>query len=236
VTTTASVQRRALVTGAASGIGAALVRRLEADGWAVVAWDLKASQRTTSVDVTISDDVRDAAETLPDLDLVINSAGVGSREPAAELTCSDWDRVLATNLSGAFYVSHYLLPKLAPRHGVLVHIGSIAAHVGFRDRSVYSASKAGVLALARSLGIEWAEPGVRVFSVSPTFTDSPMAREGFETGKTSLDQVIAHTPQARLLDVDELATAIVRLCDPAFAAITGSDVRLDCGFTALSGF
>lgn len=226
----------ALITGAASGIGRALVEALRDEGWQVIGWDIVEDREVRPVDVSDWAAVQAASGDLPPLDLVVHSAGVGNRDAVLTLGPDAWNELIGVNLTGAFYVARHVASKLAERSGVLVNIASIAAHVGFRNRAAYSTSKAGLVALTKCLAIEFAELGVRAFSVSPTFTESPMAHEGFSSGRTSMDDVLDHTPQRRLLKPDELAQAIVRLAQPPFDSLTGADVALDCGFAAFTGF
>lgn len=229
-----------LITGAGSGIGSACVERFLAEGWRVFGWDRApgSDQRVewTSVDVTDWDAIGRHSVGLPPLGAVINCAGIGNREPAIELTKEEWDKVIAVNLSGSFYVARWIFPQLCAGRGVLVNISSITGLSGFRNRSVYSATKAAIISLTKHLAIEWSEFGVRVVTVSPGFTRTPLVDKGVREGKTAIDDIIRHTPQRRLIEPSELAAGIFRLVGPDFSALTGSNVLLDGGFDALSGF
>lgn len=207
----------------------------DSHGWRAVGWDITAGSDAT-VDVTDDGAVTRAATTLPPLHAVIHCVGVGNRESALSVDLTDWVRVLDVNLVGAMRVARHTFPALKLAGGCFVAVGSIAATRWFRNRSAYCASKAGLVALAGCLGIEWAEHGVRAFSVSPGFTDSPMARSGIANGQTSMSDILRHTPQRRLMDAPEIAAAIRSLTGPEFGGLTGTDVLIDGGFAALSGF
>jgi|GEM_PF-1684384 len=229
-----------LVAGAAGGLGKAIAARFLDDGWTVLGWDVSAIEDPridgSVVDIADWDAVATAGAALPPLAAVINSCGVSSRTPAADLTPADLDRVIRVNLVAAFALSRSVFPALRAAGGTLVHLASVGGHVGFRDRLAYDTSKAGLIAMVRHLGIEWAPQGVRVISVSPGFVRTGMAERGIEEGLTSLDAIVRHTPQRRLVEPAEVADAVVGLVGPAFAGMTGSDLLVDGGFAALGGF
>jgi 3-oxoacyl-[acyl-carrier protein] reductase len=229
-----------LVSGAASGIGEACVAKFASEGWDVFAWDINACEtgdaRCSIVDVSDFQGMKRAVLALPPIDVAINSAGIAVRKRAVALSQDEWDAVVRVNLSGAFYFSKLLHRSLATTRGVLVHLGSVTAHRTLRDRAAYSATKAGVASLARTLAIEWADDGIRVFSVSPTFVDSPLIQSGIASGEISWAAIVDQTPQKRFLTANEVAVAIFHLSSPHFPAMTGSDVLLDGGFTAYGGF
>jgi len=229
-----------LVVGAAGGLGAAIASRFLGAGWSVLGWDIApiADARITrvNVDVTRWDDVAVAGADLPPLDAVINCCGIASRTRALELDPAEFDRVLRVNLVAAFALSRATFPALQAAAGTLVHLASVGGHLGFHDRLAYDTSKAGLLSMVRHLGIEWAPHGVRVISVSPGFVRTGMAERGIAEGSTSQAVVVDHTPVGRLVEPAEVADAIVALVGPAFAGMTASDVLVDGGFAALSGF
>lgn len=232
--------RRVVVTGAAGAIGAACAAAFAEDGWEVVAWDRKPhgpdAWTWRQVDVVDEASVRAAAAELDGCDAVVSCAGIASRRSAVELPSEEWQRVLDVNVNGTFHVARALHAALAARRGVLVTIGSVAATAAFRERSAYCASKAAVLMLTQCLAIEWAADGIRTVTVSPGFTDTPMARGGIESGRTDAERLFAHTPQGGLVPLAHVAAAIVAATGPAFASVTGSELRVDGGFNALNGF
>ena len=232
--------RTCLVTGAAGGLGSAIGARFLADGWTVFGWDVEpiAEQGIigSRVDITDWDAVAAAGASLPPLAAVVNSCGIASRTPALEMDPAELERVIRVNLIAAFALSRAVFPALRAGGGTLVHLASVGGHLGFRDRLAYDTSKAGLLAMVRHLGIEWADQGVRVVSVSPGFVRTGMAERGIADGLTSLEDIVRHTPQGRLVEPAEVADAVVGLVAPAFAGMTGCDLLVDGGFAALSGF
>jgi NAD(P)-dependent dehydrogenase (short-subunit alcohol dehydrogenase family) len=229
-----------VIAGAASGIGAACAARFATQGWKVFGWDAAPGASTdiewSEVDVRDHDHLHELAGSLPPIDVAINSAGIAVRKPAIATTKDDWERVIGVNLNGAFFFAHALHSRLKAAAGVLVNIASITAHTGLSERAAYSASKAGVLSLTRTLAVEWASDGIRTISVSPTFVQTPLIQRGVVAGEIDLAAIVAQTPQRRLLGPDEVAASIFRLAGNEFASLTGSDVLLDGGFVAYGGF
>lgn len=233
-------ERVAVVTGAASGIGAACARLLVAEGWSVVGWDLAAGQtegvRWRTVDVSNAEAVRAAAGDVPTAGLLVNSAGVSDRASAAEMRSDQWSRVLDVDLSGTFFTCQALYPALGRGGGTIVNVGSIAGHRAFAGRANYCAAKAGVVALTEVLGLEWAADGIRVLAVSPGFVATELVSAGIEAGWVSEAAITARTPMARLAGADEIARAIVALAGDAFSFATGTTVIIDGGWCANGGF
>lgn len=229
-----------LVVGAAGGLGQAIAAGFLDAGWAVHGWDVApiADGRVAAsrVDITDGPALAAAAADLPPLGAVINSCGLASRTPAADMDPAELAAVLGVNLVGAFGVSRATLPALRRGGGTLVHLASVGGHLGFRNRLAYDTSKAGLLAMVRHLGIEWGPLGVRVVSVSPGFVRTGMAERGIEQGLTRLSDIVDHSPSGRMVEPAEVVDAVVRLVGPEFAGMTGSDLLIDGGFAALSGF
>jgi NAD(P)-dependent dehydrogenase (short-subunit alcohol dehydrogenase family) len=140
------------------------------------------------------------------------------------------------NLLGAFALSRAVLPALEAGGGTLVHLASVGGHLGFRHRLAYDTSKAGLLALVRHLGIEWAPRGVRVISVSPGFVRTGMAERGIAEGLTQLADIVDHAPSGRMVEPEEVSSVVVRVVGDEFAGMTATDLLVDGGFAALSGF
>jgi NAD(P)-dependent dehydrogenase (short-subunit alcohol dehydrogenase family) len=233
-------EQTVLITGASNGIGAACAERFLAEDWDVIGWDKQRGEDTRvtwhPLDVSDWDAVSKASGSLPPLAAVINCAGIGSRKSVLNTSRKDWDRIIAVNLNGVFYVARWTFNALRATQGVLVNIASITATNGFRDRSAYCASKAAVLSLTQCLAIEWAEEGVRVLAVSPGFTRTPLLLKGIQEGKTFEEDILRRTPQRRLIESSEIANAIFRLVNDDFRALTGSNVFLDGGWDAYGGF
>lgn len=229
------------MTGAGLGIGAACAERFLAEGWDVIGWDLRPGEDERiswrAVDVSDWDAVAAAAAGAPPLGAVVNCAGIALLTPTLEMAREDWDRTLAINLSGAYYVSRHLFPALDAAGGVLVHLGSVNAKNTTRNRAPYNASKAGILALTQALAVEWALAGsqVRVIAVSPglTLTQQPLAR--IEAGLIDEEALLGRVPTRRWIQPEEIAAAIVRLVGGDFSAMHGANVFLDAGYDAWGG-
>jgi 2-keto-3-deoxy-L-fuconate dehydrogenase len=221
--------KRALVTGAASGIGAAVAQRLVADGLDVVRADL----RDPGAGGVILD-VRDEAQVAPamrDLDVLVNVAGIGSTTNAPDTPLEVWDDVFAVNARGTFLCCKHAIPGMAARGGgSIVNVASIAALVGLRNRVAYSASKGAVVALTRALAVDHVDDGIRVNAVCPGTVDSPWVRRLVDESGESLDALRARQPMGRLGTPEEIADAVAFLVSAEFA--TGTILTIDGGLTA----
>lgn len=231
---------RAVVTGAASGIGAAVVARLTRDDWSVVGWDIMQGTADGSphrvVDVADADAVHCAARELTELDLLVNCAGVGCHKRADELTPRDWDRVIAVDLSGTFYCCNALYAALLARRGVIVNIASIVAHRAGRRRAVYCTAKAGVVMLTQTLAADWGPHGIRVNAISPGYTHTPMVANSIAQRRLNEQTIVESTPLGRLADPPEVAEVVYALTTQAFAFMNGATLIYDGGWTADGGY
>jgi meso-butanediol dehydrogenase / (S,S)-butanediol dehydrogenase / diacetyl reductase len=218
--------KRALVTGGASGIGAAVVQRLTVEGADVVAADLHGGVHL---------DVRDEAQVAPlmvDLDILVNAAGIGSTTNAPDTPIEVWDDVLDVNARGTFLCCKHAIPGMIARGGgSIVNVASIAALIGLRNRAAYCAAKGAVVALTRALAVDHVADNIRVNAVAPGTVDSPWVRRLVEEVGESLDQLKARQPMGRLGTPDEIAEAIVYLAGAEF--VTGTILSIDGGVTAV---
>ena len=176
------------MTGASSGIGAAVARRFVDDGWTVIGWDLRpgddADIAWTAVDISDWDAVADAARDLPPLHAAVHCAAIARLTPIMEMSREDWDQTLAINLNGSFYVARHLFRALDQAGGALALLSSVNSKNTTRFRAPYNASKAGVVSLTQALAVEWAMAGskVRVFAVSPGLTRTQQAVMRIDSG------------------------------------------------------
>jgi meso-butanediol dehydrogenase / (S,S)-butanediol dehydrogenase / diacetyl reductase len=234
--------RRALVTGAASGIGEATARRLHAEGADVVLADVDA-ERLESLARELGDratarvlDVRDEAQVPPatvGLDVLVNVAGIGSTQDAPGTPLELWEDVFAVNARGTFLCCKHAIPGMRERGGgAIVNVSSVAALVGLKNRVAYSASKGAVVALTRALAVDHVADGIRVNAVCPGTVDSPWVRRLVEEVGESLDALRARQPMGRLGTTDEIADAIAYLASDSAAFVTGSVLVIDGGLTA----
>ena len=234
--------RRALVTGAGSGIGAAVARRLAAEGAELlladaagdrvrdVAGELGEAVGWVQLDVRDEDAVRAATG---DLDVLVNVAGIGSTTSAPDTPLDVWEDVFAVNARGTFLCCKHAIPGMVARGGgTVVNIGSVAGLVGLRNRAAYCASKGAVIALTRALAVDHVGDGVRVNVVCPGTVDSPWVQRLVHDAGESLDVLRARQPMGRLGTPEEIADAVLYLASDAAAFVTGSSFVIDGGLTA----
>ena len=222
--------KRVVVTGGTSGIGAAAARRFRDEGCEVVVLARTPGPGVIRCDVGDRDQVDAAFAQVGDLDVLVNNAGVSVRSPALDISPDQWDRVLATNLSGAFWVAQAAARRmLAGAGGVILNTASTNALVGYRYYADYNATKAGLVALTRSLALEWA-PKVRVNAVCPGYVLTPMQEA--EYTPDMLAEVNSRIPLGRHATPDELAGLFAYLASDEAAYFTGAVIVMDGGETA----
>jgi len=215
--------RTAIVTGGLQGIGAAITRRLEGSGATVRVWDLAAKK--DPVDVSDAAAVeRATAKALADLgkiDALVNNAGVaGLNAPTAEYPVEEWERVLRVNLTSQFLCCRALAPHMVKRkYGRIVNIASIAGKEGNPNAAAYSASKAGVIALTKSLGKELAQTGVLVNCVTPAAAKTAIFDQ---MTKQHIDYMLSKIPMNRFVAVEEIASLVCWLASEDCSFSTGA--------------
>jgi 3-oxoacyl-[acyl-carrier protein] reductase len=209
--------RNAIVTGGMQGIGAAIVKRLQASGAEVVVWDLDGSPR---VDVADPGSIQLALKNLKKVDVLVNNAGIaGKNVPTVDYPIEEWERVLRINLTSQFLCCRAVAPLMVKaKYGRIVNIASIAGKEGNPNAVAYSASKAGVISLTKSLGKELARDGVLVNCVTPaaakTAIFDQMTRE-------HIDYMLSKIPMARFVEVDEIAALVCWLASEDCSFSTG---------------
>lgn len=232
----------ALVTGGASGIGAAVVDSLLAGRARVVVADLAArpddaSGHRADLPTDVSDPaacaaaVAGAVDRFGRLDILVNSAGVGALEPSDTLSPESWRRTQAINLDGTFFMCQAAIRHMLPAGGgAIVNVASIHGHVGFGAHAAYTASKGGVVNLTRTLGIEYAARNIRVNAVCPGFVLTPM----IEAGVTDdlMPQIVALHPIGRIARAEEIAAPILFLASDEASFMAGASLMVDGGYTA----
>lgn len=241
----------ALVTGGGGGIGRACAFALARSGTAVTVLDLSASAAAQTVeallehgveaagvqaDVRDEQQVDDAIRTCwkrRPLDMLVNAAGLNRTGPAESQPFEDFRLVMDVNVLGTVLCCRaYGREALAAgRTGSIVNITSQMGSVGYPDRSAYCCSKHAVNGYTKALGVEWAERGIRVNAVAPTFIETPLTKPMFEDGEFLAD-VMRRMPMRRIGSVDEVADAVLYLASPAASLVTGCVLAIDGGWTA----
>jgi NAD(P)-dependent dehydrogenase (short-subunit alcohol dehydrogenase family) len=222
--------KRVVVTGGTSGIGAATAQRFRDEGCEVVVLARTPGAGVICCDVGDREQVDAAFAQVGELDVLVNNAGVSVRSPALDISPDQWDQVLATNLSGAFWVAQAAARRmLAGAGGVILNTASTNALVGYRYYADYNATKAGVVALTKSLALEWA-PKVRVNAVCPGYVLTPMQEA--EYTPEMLAAVNRLIPLRRHATPEELAGLFAYLASDEAAYFTGSVIVMDGGETA----
>jgi 3-oxoacyl-[acyl-carrier protein] reductase len=228
--------RVAVVTGAARGIGRAIADRLSASGARVAIWDIdgEAAQNTAASIINAVDftaDVTDptsidaalAATTaqIGPPDILVNNAGItGPNHPLDQYPIDEWRRVIEIDLMGVFYCCRAVVPAMRQRNrGHIVNIASIAGKEGNPNASAYSAAKAGVIGLTKSLGKELAETGIRINAVAPAAAKTDIFAQMTEA---QIAYMLSKIPMGRFVLVEEIAALVAWLCSDECSFATGA--------------
>ncbi|MBO9379922.1 SDR family oxidoreductase [Sphingomonas histidinilytica] len=235
--------RAVIVVGGASGIGAATVSRLRAEGARVWIADRVEPDGGDTLfirgDITSSDDVDRAIETVEataPLDVLVNCAGLPAPGTAAETDDPTWQRLIDVNLSGAFRATRAALRVMQPRRsGSIVHVASDAGLVGMAGQAAYCAGKGGLVHFVRAAALDAAPHGVRINCVAPCFVDTPMMRAwiaGQADPVAARADIDAEQPIGRVGQPEEIAAAIAFLASHEANFVTGVALPVDGGVTA----
>src|SRR5262245_56101021 len=234
--------RNAVVTGGASGLGFAIAGRLVASGAALVIWDLNAEAAqaagkklgavTIAADVSDPPSVRTAVQKtlgiVSAIDILINNAGIsGPNAKLWEYPVDDWKKIFAVNVEGTFYCCRAVVPLMRERsYGRIVNIASVAGKDGNPNASAYSASKAAVIALTKSLGKELADTSVRVNCVTPAAVRTPLFAQ---MTQAHIDYMLSKIPLGRLGEPQEVAALVAWLASEECSFSTGAVFDLSGG-------
>jgi 2-keto-3-deoxy-L-fuconate dehydrogenase len=237
---------KALVTGGASGIGAATTEHLLAGGAAVAVLDLDTDAVPTgslayrcdvSDTASVEEAVEQATRDLGGLDIVVNNAGIGAKGNVTENTDEEWIRVLNINVMGIVRVTRAAFPHLREsNHAAVVNTASIAATAGLPDRALYSASKGAVYSLTLAMAADHIRQGIRVNCVSPGTADTPWVGRLLEQAADPAAEraaLNARQPHGRLVTAAEVAAAIAYLASPRSGSTTGISLAVDGGMQGL---
>jgi meso-butanediol dehydrogenase/(S,S)-butanediol dehydrogenase/diacetyl reductase len=241
----------ALVTGASSGIGAAIARRFAAAGYRVLATGRSALRlealgaefpgiERIVADLALAAEcervVAQCIERLGRLDVLVNNAGIYHRRTTETTSDQEWRQTLAVNLDAPFYLSRAALPHLRASRGCIINIASDWGLKGGREAAAYCASKGGLVLLSRALALDHAAEGIRVNAICPGDVDTPMLeQEGAVDGLSHAEALRRYgrqSPSGRVTSADEVAALALFLAGPDAAQITGAAIPIDGGNTA----
>ena len=236
----------AVVTGAGSGIGLAVSKKLKAQGATVISLDINPGEfesigRWVKCDIGSDQSVTSAFAELSSstgkIDILINNAGIGATGTVETSTTEEWNKVLNINVIGTSRVSAAALPFLRKSaHAAIVNTCSVVANFGFPKRSIYSASKGAILALTLSMASDFLKENIRVNCVNPSTTDTPWIgrllsqAENPEQERAALE---ARQPIGRLVTPEEVANAIIYLAHPQQKSTTGTVLAIDGGLQSV---
>ena len=239
--------KTALVTGGASGIGAATCRELARAGARVLIADLNlpaaqslaaelAGAKAVAMDVTDSASIAAAMGEIDRLDILVNNAGIGLVGDITRTTEADFDRVMRVNVNSVFLVTQAAFPLLLSSHGSIVNIGSVAATVGVKQRFAYCASKGAVLAMTRQIAVDYPKE-LRINCIAPGTVQTPFV-EGYLEKYHSHEkekvraELVARQPIGRLGTPEDIASLVRFLCSHEAEFINGALIPIDGGWTA----
>ena len=242
----------ALVTGAGRGLGAAIATGFAQAGAEVVLLGRTRSyleelsekigagggrSRVVECDVTDDKALRNAIATLPGLDIVVNNAGTNFPEPFVEVSDEHLDTMLGLNVRACFVAAQASVKKMledpsrAEKGGVVINMSSQMGHVGSPNRTVYCMTKHALEGLTKAMAVELAPQSIRVNSIGPTFTDTPLVRKIVDTPEKR-EFIMSRIPMGKLATLGDIAAAAVYLASPAAAMVTGTHLIVDGGWTA----
>ncbi|WP_136645988.1 GolD/DthD family dehydrogenase [Tabrizicola sp. YIM 78059] len=236
----------AVVTGAASGIGAAIAEAFAAQGARVALLDLnEEAARKRAADLagavafacnvtdpnSIAAAVAAVRSQLGEPDILVNSAGIVDLAPAEDLSQRAWDQTIAVNLTGTFLMAQAVGRAMiaAGKGGRIINLASQAGSVAIEGHVAYCASKFGVIGVTKTLALEWGRHGITVNSVSPTVVLTDLGRKAWEGPKG--EAMKALIPTGRFAEPHEIAAAVVFLASDAAAMVNGADLLVDGGYT-----
>jgi 2-keto-3-deoxy-L-fuconate dehydrogenase len=236
----------AIVTGGASGIGAAVCQELLACGAKVAVLDLNPQhdqEGTLNLRADVTDDrevesaISETVSKLNGIDIVVNSAGIGARGSVLIGDYDEWRRVMEVNVLGIVRVSRAAIQHLKNSgSAAIVNVGSIAASIGLPERALYSASKGAVHALTRAMAADFIGDGIRVNAVSPGTVDTPWIGRLLSESADPADEyaaLSARQPHGRLVSAEEVAKAVTYLASPSSQSSVGTVLSVDGGSVGL---
>jgi len=244
-------QKTALVTGAASGIGAAVAERFLGAGYRVAFFDIDGeAARTTASrisfaarrevlegDVSNEQHVKEAVtRTVTDLgslDVLINNAGIEINGTVVDLSAEQWERQLAVNLRGVFLFSKYSIPEMRRRGGSIINISSVHALVSWPRCAAYDATKSALIGLTRAMAVDHGRDGIRVNAICPGYIETPLLERWFAQNAANKHEVLKFHPLGRIGKPNDIAEVALFLASDAASFISGTYVTVDGALTAI---
>ncbi len=234
--------RTAIVTGGGSGIGRAIARRFAAEGGAVVVADLVGERAeevaaeiggtAVQADVTVAADVSRMVDAAGRIEVLVNNAGGGMADDLLEISEEEWDTDVTVNLKSAFLCSKAVLPGMIERGaGVILNISSVNGMAFFANEP-YSAAKAGLINLTRSMAVRYGKHGIRAVAIAPGTIRSPLWQERIDKEPAIFERLVRWYPLGRVGEPEDIANAAVFLASDDAAWITGEVLRVDGGLLA----
>ncbi len=246
-------RRVALITGAASGIGAAIAELFAESGYAVAAVDIDleganrmaeklrlhgpaiAVAANISAEEEVEAAVRSVVKQFGYVSVLINNAGIEVSGSVTDLAAGEWDRQIAVNLRGAFLMSRYAIPTMRERGGVVLHISSVHASVSWAGSAAYDATKAGLIGMTRAMAIDHGREGIRVNAICPGYINTPLMDRWLasvpDPGAT-MRQILSVHPVGRIGTPRDVAQAALFLASDAASFISGTSLTVDGAMTA----
>ena len=234
--------KRAIVTGGGSGIGRATSRRFAAEGATVVVADLVGERAeevaaeiggtAVQADVTVAADVSRMVDAAGRIDVLVNNAGGGMADDLLEISEEQWDTDVAVNLKSAFLCSKAVLPGMIERgSGVILNISSVNGMAFFANEP-YSAAKAGLINLTRSMAVRYGKHGIRAVAIAPGTIRTPLWQERVDKEPAIFERLIRWYPLQRVGEPEDVANAAAFLASDDASWITGEVLRVDGGLLA----
>ncbi len=223
-----------LITGAASGIGAAAAAMCIEQGARVIGLDRIAFRDCTEsriADVGDEEQVIAALSEIESLDAVVNCAGIAYRQTIEEQDSAGWDELMRVNVRGTYLVSKYAIARMRARGGSVIHLSSVVGITGVRNRAAYSTTKGAIVALTRNMAMDYAVDKIRVNCLCPGFTKTPLTQALFDDPER-LAKLTALHPLGRLGLPEDIGHAVVFLASDESSWMTGQALVIDGGFSA----
>jgi len=232
-----------IVTGASGGIGISIIKKLYKNGVNILASGTKIEKlnelkdkfeniKTLNFDVSQSDKIEEFVEHATKelggkLDCIVNNAGITNDNLAIRMSLEEWQKVININLTSTFLISKYAIKKmLKNKSGKLVNITSVVGHTGNLGQANYTASKAGIIAMSKSLAIEYAKKNININCISPGFIKTAMTDKLDDRFK---EAIISKIPSARMGEPDDIANAVLFLCSNQSDYINGETLHVNGG-------